>query len=200
MNAVMSKHQPKCCTKTGHATPWSSVPCKLPWWQFLAFFLNKYTSKFVPVCGPWFSPQPPLSLPMDLIILLISNYFKDKWVHLASAQTCQRRTWEPAPEKNGLTIKLKVFFRIPSRLQIKDFPSTHHLYSRPKGVGLWGFLPYIPTLLSLSPFVAAAQLCCDSKAYWSIKAQCQSVILCITTHIIAEDYNINRWKFKLKVQ
>lgn len=50
-------------------------------------------------------------LPKDLIILLISNYFKDKWVHLASKQTCQWWTRETVPssllslEINGPTIK-----------------------------------------------------------------------------------------------
>lgn len=47
----------------------------------------------------------------DLIILLISNYFKDKWVHLASTQICQWWTRETVPssllsvEINGLMIK-----------------------------------------------------------------------------------------------
>lgn len=71
-------------------------------------------------------------LPEDLIILLISNYFKDKWVHLASEQTCQCWAREAVPssllsaETNGLTIKpfyfLALLFHIPTRLEFKkDF-------------------------------------------------------------------------------
>lgn len=49
-------------------------------------------------------------LPEDLIILLISNYFKDKWVHLASEQTCQ--CWA----------REALLFHIPTRLEFKkDF-------------------------------------------------------------------------------
>lgn len=68
-------------------------------------------------------------LPKDLIILLISNYFKDKWVHLASKQICQWWTRETVPssllslEINGLTIKIYIYiFHIPTRLRFKkDF-------------------------------------------------------------------------------
>lgn len=73
-----------------------------------------------------------LLLPEDLIIFLIPNYFKDKWVHLASKQTCQWGPWETVPslrlslEINGwrsnLYIYLFIFWCIPTRLQFKkDF-------------------------------------------------------------------------------
>lgn len=56
--------------------------------------------KVVYIFCPSFSWTPENThrrLPKDLIILLISNYFKDKWVHLASKQTCQWRTRETVP-------------------------------------------------------------------------------------------------------
>lgn len=59
-----------------------------------------------------------LLLPEDLIIFLISNYFKDKWVHLASKQTCQWGTWETVPslllslEINGWRSNLYIYLFI----------------------------------------------------------------------------------------
>lgn len=127
----MSKYKSLCYIKTYHQT---SFQQELPWWS--TFLLEKMEHKnalpeqtytrFVPI----FSSVSCLHLPMDLIILLISNYL-DRWVHLASMTTDHRWTGSPChhschERKVGRRSNLS-FSQIPARLQPQD------VYSPQKG-------------------------------------------------------------------
>lgn len=119
----MSKYKSLCYIKTYHPT---SLQQELPWWSTFLLAKMEYKNalpeqtytKFVPIFSPC------LHLPMDLIILLISNYFKDWWVHLASMTTDHRWTGSgaiiPVTREKWANDKKYHFFKILARLQPKD--------------------------------------------------------------------------------
>ena len=71
------KYKFNCYAKAGRANPTQASSVS---YHGDNFWHSPWTNTYQ-------SPEPCLCLPMDLIILLISKYFKDKWVHLANPST-----------------------------------------------------------------------------------------------------------------